>query len=169
MENQSKTDHDVKHAKTLIRQSNKLRKSQCYVMDKGYDSEEIHTLIREEIKADSIIPLRERKRKRIKGKYKKQLHIEFDKITYNRRNIVETIISVVKRKFGETLRARKVRNQVKEVKVKLIVYNINKKVIETIWIELRISTEPIYLQVSKSPNVSYCSAYISILPFPNSS
>ena len=118
-----KTDHDVKHAKTLIRQSNKLRKSECYVMDKGYDSEEIHALIREEIKADSIIPLRVRKRKRINGKYRKQLHIEFDKITYNRRNIVEAIISVVKRKFGETLRARKLRNQVKEVKVKLIVYN----------------------------------------------
>ncbi len=97
MENKSKkTDHDVKHAKTLIRQSNKLRKSECYVMDKGYDSEEIHALIREEIKADSIIPLRVRKRKRINGKYRKQLHIEFDKITYNRRNIVETIISVIK-------------------------------------------------------------------------
>ncbi|RXA19720.1 IS5 family transposase [Methanosarcina sp. MSH10X1] len=138
-----KTDHDVKHAKTLIRQSNRSRKSQCYVMDKGYDSEEIHTLIREEIKADSVVPLRERKRKRINGKYRKQLKKEFDRIRYNRRNIVETIISVVKRKFGETLRARKVRNQVKEVKVKLIVYNINKKVIEIIWIELRISTEPI--------------------------
>ncbi|MFI5383753.1 MAG: IS5/IS1182 family transposase, partial [Methanosarcina thermophila] len=46
------------------------------------------------------------------------------------------------RKFGETLRARKVRNQVKEVKVKLIVYNINKKVIQLLWIKLRISTEP---------------------------
>ncbi len=137
-----KTDHDVKHAKTLIRQSNRSRRSQFYVMDKGYDSEEIHTLIREEIKADSIVPLRERKRKRINGKYRKQLNKEFDKITYNRRNIVETIISVVKRKFGETLRARKVRNQVKEVKVKLIVYNINKKLIEIIWIKLRISTEP---------------------------
>jgi hypothetical protein len=57
-----KTDHDVKHAKALIRQSNKSRKSECYVMDKGYDSEEIHALIREEIKADSIIPLRVRKR-----------------------------------------------------------------------------------------------------------
>jgi hypothetical protein len=37
-------------------------------MDKGYDSEEIHTLIRNEIKADSIVPLRERKRKRRNGK-----------------------------------------------------------------------------------------------------
>jgi hypothetical protein len=43
----------------------------------------------------------------------------------------------------DDLRARKLRNQVKEVKVKLIVYNINKKVIEIIYIKLRISTEPI--------------------------
>jgi len=129
-------------------------------MDKGYDSEEIHTLIREEIKADSIVPLRERKRKRINGKYRKQLHTDFDNIRYNRRNIVETIISMVKRKFGETLRARKVRNQVKEVKVKLIVYNINKKVIEIIWIKLGISTEPKY-QSFNSPRPKYLTSTIS--------
>jgi Transposase DDE domain len=137
-----KTDHDVKHAKALIRQSNKSRKSECYVMDKGYDSEKIHALIREEIKADSIIPLRVRKRKKIKGKYRKQLNLSFDKIKYSQRNIAETTFSVVKRKFGETLRARKFRNQVKEIKFKLIIYNINKNIVEIILIKLRISTEP---------------------------
>ncbi|MFY9338475.1 MAG: IS4/IS5 family transposase, partial [Methanosarcina flavescens] len=50
----------------------------------------------------------------------------------------------------ETLRARKVRNQVKEVKVKLIVYNINKKVIQLLWIKLRISTEP-YIWLRRNP------------------
>ena len=45
----------------------------------------------------------------------------------------------------DDLRARKLRNQVKEVKVKLIVYNINKKVMEIIYIKLRISTEPFFL------------------------
>ena len=144
-----KTDHDVKHAKTLIRQSNKLRKSECYVMDKGYDSEKIHSLIREEIKADSIIPLRVRKRKRIKGKYRKQLYLSFDKIKYNRRNIAETTFSVVKRKFGEVLRARKFYNQVKEIKIKLIVYNINKKVVQIICIKIRISTEPDLAAITK--------------------
>lgn len=137
-----KTDHEIKHANALIRQSNKMRKSDCYVMDKGYDSEKIHSLIREEIKADSIIPLRQRKRKKIKGKYRKQLYLSFDKIKYNQRNIAETMFSVVKRKFGETIRARKFRNQVKEIKIKLIVYNIDKKVVEIICIKLRISTEP---------------------------
>jgi len=144
-----KTDHEIKHANALIRQSSKIRKSECYVMDKGYDSEKIHTLIREEIKADSIIPLRQRKRKKIKGKYRKQLHLSFDKIKYNQRNIAETTFSVVKRKFGETLRARKFRNQAKEIKIKLIVYNIDKKIVEIICIELRISTEPKYTIIDR--------------------
>ncbi|HET8685424.1 MAG TPA: transposase, partial [Methanosarcina sp.] len=122
-------------------QSNRIRKSQCYVMDKGYDSEKIHVLIREEIKADSIKPLRQRKRKKVGGKYRKQLHQSFDKIKYNKRNIAETTFSVVKRKFGGTIRARKFRNQVKEIKIKLRMYNINKKVVEIIYIKLRISTE----------------------------
>jgi hypothetical protein len=55
---------------------------------------------------------------------------------------VETIFSAVKRKLGETLRARKFRYQIKDIKIKLIVYNINKKVIEIICIKLKISTEP---------------------------
>lgn len=49
----------------------------------------------------------------------------------------------MKRKFGETLRAREFRNQIKETKIKLIVYNINKKVTERSASKLRISTEPI--------------------------
>jgi transposase len=137
-----KTDHEIRHVNALIKQSNKNKKSECYVMDKGYDSEKIHILIREEIKADSIIPLRVRKRKKIKGKYRKQLHLTFDKIKYNKRNIAETTFSVVKRKFGEVLRARKFFNQVKEIKIKLIVYNINKKVVQIICIKIGISTEP---------------------------
>ncbi len=102
-----KTDHEIKHANALIRQSNNMRKSDYYVMDKGYNSEKIHSIIREEIKTDSIIPVRERKRKKIRCKYRKQLNLVFDRIKYNQRNIVETTYSVVKRKFGETLRARR--------------------------------------------------------------
>jgi hypothetical protein len=114
----------------------------------------IHTLIREEIKADSIIPLRQRKRKKMRGKYRKQLHQSFDKIKYNQRNIAETTFSVVKRKFRETLGARKFRSQVKEIKLKLIVYNIGGKTVEIICIKLRISTEPQFLLLSSFQNFS---------------
>ena len=47
-----------------MRQLNRIRKSQCYVMDKGYDTEKIHSLFRKEIRADSTIPVKkERARK----------------------------------------------------------------------------------------------------------
>jgi len=69
------------------------------------------------------------------------LYKNFDKKIFNRRSIVETVFSVIKRKFGETVKARKFYNQVKEIKVKLLVYNINKKIISLFLIELRISTE----------------------------
>ena len=124
-------------------------------MDKGYDSENIPALIREEMKADSIIPLRQRKRKKVGGKYRKQLLLVFDKIKYNQMNMVKTTFSVVKRKFGETLMARKFRNQVKEIKLKLIVYNIDKKVVEIICIKLRIYTEPKFLMLDKH-NIGIC-------------
>jgi hypothetical protein len=66
-------------------------------MDKEYDSEKIHSLIREEIRTDSIISVRRRKRTKILGKYRRQLPLIFDKIKYNQRNIAEIMSSVVKR------------------------------------------------------------------------
>ena len=75
------------------------------------------------------------------GKYRRQLHLIYDKIKYSQMNIVEITFSVVKRKFRKVLRARKFHNQVKEVKLKLIVYKVNKKIEEIIYIKLGISTE----------------------------
>jgi hypothetical protein len=39
----------------LFRQCHKIRRLDCYVMDKGYDSDAVHRLIREDIYANSII------------------------------------------------------------------------------------------------------------------
>ena len=70
------------------------------------------------------------------------MHKNFDKKVYNRRSIVETVFSVIKRKFGEIVKARKFYNQVKEIKEKLLVHNINKKIVNSFWLKLRISTKP---------------------------
>jgi len=40
--------------------------------------------------------------------------------------LVETVFSVLKRKFGESMKARKFQSQIKELKIKLILYNISK-------------------------------------------
>jgi hypothetical protein len=84
-------------------------------MDRGYDSEDIHRLIHKVLNSCSLIPVRDRKRKRISGYYRKSLAQDFDEVTYHQRNKVETVFSILKRKFGESLKARKYRLQIKEI------------------------------------------------------
>ena len=57
-----KTYHEIKHANALIKQVQREKKAKCYVMDKGYDSEKLHAFIREEIKANSVIPVKKKKK-----------------------------------------------------------------------------------------------------------
>ena len=127
--------HDIPHAEKLLVQCHRTRKSNTYVLDKGYDSEDIHRLIRDNLNANSLIPVRTRKRKRISGVYRCELARSFDLSCYHQRNLVETIFSVIKRKFGESLKARKFQTQIKELKIKLILYNIS-KIILTIFIQI---------------------------------
>jgi hypothetical protein len=96
------------------------------VLDKGYNSEDIHELIQDDLNSYSLIPVRTRKRKRISGFYRRELSLSFDPTLYHRRNLVETVFSVLKRKFGEALKARRYSGQIKELKIKLILYNISK-------------------------------------------
>ncbi len=134
--------HDAKHAMKLLKQCHKTRKSKYYVMDKGYDSEDIHSLTREEFNSIAMIPLRQRKRKKIKGKYRRKMVWEFDEDLYHNRNLVETMFSVLKRKYSEEIKAKKYWNQVKEVKFKLLVHNLDRYVKVIFVIQMRISTEP---------------------------
>jgi len=87
--------HDVRHAETLLKQCHRTRKSDCYVMDKGCDSEAIHRLVRDGLGSDSVIPLRERHRKKVRGRYRRQMSQGFDGELYHRRNLVETAFSVL--------------------------------------------------------------------------
>jgi hypothetical protein len=59
--------HDIPHAESLLKQCHRAKRSDLYVMDKGYDSEEIHRLIWDTLNSCSLIPPRTRKRKRISG------------------------------------------------------------------------------------------------------
>jgi hypothetical protein len=95
-------------------------------MDRGYDSEDIHRIIRQDLNADSIIPLRLWKNEIVGGTYRKEMVLRFDDPKYRRRQLVETTFSVLKRKFGGDLKARKFLIQIKEIASKMIVYNILK-------------------------------------------
>ena len=81
-------------------------------------------MIRDILHSYSLVPIRIRKR--ISGYYRRRIAQSFDEKKYPQRNKVETIFSVLKRKFGESLKARKYRLQVKEIKIKVILYNISR-------------------------------------------
>ena len=118
--------HDILHAEPLLKQCHRARQADLYVMDKGYDSEEIHCLIWDRLNSRSLIPTRDRKRKRISGYYRRRMMLLFNPVQYHQRNKAETVFSVLKRRFGESLKARKYRLQVKEIKIKVILYNLSR-------------------------------------------
>ncbi|MBN1133792.1 MAG: IS5/IS1182 family transposase, partial [Methanosarcinaceae archaeon] len=63
------------------------------------------------------------------------------------RNLVETMFSVLKRKYSEEIRAKKYWNQAKEIKFKLLVHNLDRYVKVIFIVQMRISTKPIFVIV----------------------
>jgi hypothetical protein len=118
--------HDTRHARKLLQQCHKIRRSECYVMDRGYDSEAIHRQIREDLHADSIIPIRSWNNEIVGGKYRQEMAQQFDAARYRRRQLVENTFSVLKRKFSGDLKARQFVIQLKEIAGKMIVCNIHR-------------------------------------------
>jgi ActR/RegA family two-component response regulator len=95
-------------------------------MDNGYDSEAIHRLIREDLHADSIIPIRSWNNDAVGGTYRQEMAAKFDDARYRRRQLVENKFSVLKRKFSGDLKARRFGIQMKEIAGKMIVCNIHR-------------------------------------------
>lgn len=116
--------HDTRDFPSLVKRC----KFDTVVADKGYDDEKLHRLVHK-MGARSIIPVRERKRKKVIGRHRKKLAEDFDQAAYNQRPKAETGNSSVKRKFGEDVRSRSTNMQKKELKVKFWAYNVDRRVI----------------------------------------
>ena len=101
-----------------------VRKNPCIldgvIMDKGFDSNPLHTFFREK-GIWSVAPVRKNCRR---GNYRKELRDFFDWTLYWQRNIVESMIGAVKRLFGSHVRARNARMQRAELNSRFIAYNI---------------------------------------------
>jgi transposase len=118
--------HDSKVAIPVLRASHKAKKADVYVMDKAYDSETIHDFIHNELNSDAIIPTRNWNASYVSGPYRQRMAQGFDREIYHQRNIVETVFSVIKRKFGDKINARKYHTKLKEIKLKCIVYQLDR-------------------------------------------
>ena len=60
------------------------------------------------------------------GRYRKQMKCGYTKLLYNQRNKDETIISVIKRLFGEYITSRLTRTQNRELSFRCVAYNMHR-------------------------------------------
>lgn len=117
--------HDSQVATPVLQASHRMKKADMYVMDKAYDSEAIHDFIHSNLDSDAIIPTRNWNASYVSGTHRKRMAEAFDHEIYNQRNKVETVFSVIKRKFGEKIKARKYISKLKEIKMRCIVYQLD--------------------------------------------
>ena len=126
--------HDVKHVPSILE---KVAVGgfdvDTVVADKGYDSEKVHEQIRERLDAESVIPVRDMDKRAIgrvtpvpSGKNRKKMAASFPSDIYNRRPLVETVNSMVKRKMSDTVYGLSDESRHKEVMCRCIAHNLTR-------------------------------------------
>ena len=122
------TRHDSIDFRPLITKTSELVPLSVVTADKAYDSEDNHVLVRDVLHALSVIPPRYEHVpiRKTHGRYRKQMKRGYSKLLYTQRNKNETIVSVIKRLFGEHITSRLVKTQNRELSFRCIAYNINR-------------------------------------------
>ena len=122
------TRHDNIDFRPIITKTSEILPLSVVTADKAYDSEENHVLVRELLHGFSIIPTRYENVPiwKTHGRYRKQMKRGYSKLLYGQRNKNETIVSVIKRLFGEHITSRLVRTQNRELSFRCIAYNTHR-------------------------------------------
>ena len=96
------------------------------VADKGYDSKKNRYFVLRDMKAYPHIAYR----KTTGIIYERAgVPLKFDKKIYHQRSKVETVFSVIKRKYGSFVLSKSFETQKRELLIRLIAYNIDRKLI----------------------------------------
>ena len=136
--------HDIKHFPELFQQMVTVATPWIMVLDKGYDAESVHQMIRQN-HVVSMIPVRNRGClvSRTRGKYRKQMRRIFDESLYHQRNKCETIFSVIKRRFGSETKSYSDTMKTKELLYRVLAYNCHRMTLISalLWM---ISRQPTY-------------------------
>ncbi len=123
-----KTRHDVKDAEPLLKKLAKHYEPEIIYGDRGYDSNNIFKICFEELKAYPMI-LQKRQdvpKHRRSGEYRKQTIDTFDYGEYLQRNKIETLNSMIKRRFNSNIKSHKDKLQKVELYTRIIAYNIDR-------------------------------------------
>ena len=117
--------NDNRDFEPVVRKAHSIKPIRIGIGDKGYDDEENHELLRNELHADSIIPARceDVPVWRTRGRYRKEMKRGYSKKKYHQRSKDETIFSVVKRTMGDEVRSVRTKGQNNEIRLRVIAYN----------------------------------------------
>lgn len=118
------------------------KKPEILYADRGFDSEKNYEFTIEKLDCTPLILQKNmlKPARKCKGEYRLQIREIFDYGEYLKRNKIEAIFSALKRKYGCTLTTRKVKTQEKELTLKIIIYNLEKKIKRVFIIILRPNT-----------------------------
>lgn len=116
--------------------------------DAGFDSEANHRFCQEVLGVESIIGQFARHGCAPRTPWRKRLARRFPRRLYRKRWLVETVISVVKRKFGDVVNARSERRQYQQLLLLGVVYNVHRRTFVVVAVvqdrlHTRISTEQV--------------------------
>lgn len=120
--------HDSKDAKPLIRKLAEHYEPEIFYADRGYDDEKIFKSVFEDLGAYPLIMQRRQEltNHRRQGYYRKKTFKVFDYGEYLQRNKVETCISMLKRRFGSSSRAKTVKTQKIDILLRIVAFNIDR-------------------------------------------
>jgi len=96
--------------------------------DRGYDDEKIFKLVFENLGAYPFILQRriDIDNHRRQGHYRKRFFKEFDYCQYLERNKIETLNSMIKRRFGSNTKTKIVKTQKVEILLRIVAFNIDR-------------------------------------------
>jgi len=123
----AKKIHDSRMLKPLV--NNLHHKPSILYADRGYDSEENYRFLVEEIDCVPLIlqknilkPLH-----KCKGEHRREMRAVFDYGEYLKRNKIEGEFGGIKKQYGSTVTTKKARTQRKELSIKVLLHNLEKK------------------------------------------
>lgn len=94
--------------------------------DAGYDSERNHVYARDYQKIRTVIPPKAGRRTENlpRTKYRRQMKQRFNQKLYGQRAQVETVFSMIKRRWGSAVRARQLMSQEREMWLMVLTHNL---------------------------------------------
>lgn len=117
---------DCKHFKDALQQLPRDWPIETLLADAGYDSEKNHILAREYYGIKTVIPPKVGcPRKTLpRKKYRREMAMDFDHDSYRQRQQVETVMSMIKRNLGDSLRNHSEKSRNQEMHLLAITHNL---------------------------------------------